>query len=80
MGLWSLQAGRGMGATCVVHAEATPKHLAQAPDLRQLPVSSLQAAQRPLAEDVHLGNTPPSSSRCVGDVATYAYTAASHPK
>ena len=47
----------------MVHAEATPQHLAQAPDLRQLPVSALQATQRPLAEDVHLGTTSPSSLR-----------------
>ena len=47
----------------MVHAEAAPKHLAQAPDLRQLPVGALQAAQRPLAEDVHLGNASQISSK-----------------
>ena len=62
LGHRALQPGRDMGATCMVHAEAAAQHLAQAPDLRQLPVGALQAAQRPLAEDVHLGNTSPSSS------------------
>ena len=52
----------------MVHAEAAAQHLAQAPDLRQLPVGAPQAAQRPLAEDVHLGKPSSSSFTCSGVV------------
>lgn len=40
--------------TCMMYAQAAAKHLAQAPDLRQLPVAAAQARECALAEDVHL--------------------------
>ncbi len=40
--------------TCMMHTQATAKHLAQAPNLRQLPVTVVQTRECALAEDVHL--------------------------
>jgi hypothetical protein len=37
-----------------MYAQASAKQLAQAPDLRQLPVAAAQARECALAEDVHL--------------------------